>query len=544
MAVTITDLRTTRNEADTTTGWAGSASPSVFTVDPNPVEATGHLGQVVNNTRAYLVNTATAINLSNTLVYVWFLPGPSMGDTATDGFGITLGDGTNRVQFKIGGSDKSVFRHNIGIPAYNCMVIDTANLPDSPYVWNGVASNLNLNAITEIGSGCRTTLKAIGGVANVFTDVVRFGNLGLRIAGGTSGSPGKFKEISDLDGSTADGRAYGIFRELGAGVFGMQGPLVFGNTTGSDSSWFEESNTTVVLEDRGLGKDKYKFTINDNGVGTTTLKFGIKLGSGVDALGSDGVNILSTFTVGGEWDSATDTNVTDVFVYGSTFNSLTEGISFRDPQEFINNSFIGCGQINPNNAVMVNSDIINSIADSALLWNFNGNTSGKLDGCSFLSSGIGHAIELGSNTPTNINFNSIIFTNYGANNTTNAAVYNNSGKEINITIAGGTIPTVRNGAGSTTNIIAGLVTITLSNLQPNTEIRVYEDDFGQNGDEIDGIENSSTSFSFSVEEGKTINIIINNLFFLPADIWGFIVPSSNTTIPISQFPDRQYFNPS
>jgi len=542
MAVTITDLRTLRNGADATTGWVGSVAPLLFTSAPNPVELTGHLGQAVNNTGAYLVHQATAIDLTDTLIYVWFLPGPAMATTANDGFGIVLGDGTNRIQYKIGGSDKSVFRHNIGVPAYNCLIIDTASLPATPNVWAGSAASLNLAAITEIGSGCRTTLKAIGGVANVFTDVVRYGNGGLRIAGGTSGSPGKFQEISNSDGSTTDGLAYGVFRELGSGVFGMQGSLTFGNATGTDSSWFEETNTTIVLEDRGLAKDKYVFTVNDNGVGTTTVKLGVKIGSGTSALGSDGVNITSTFAVGGSFDSSTDTNVTDVFIYGSTFTSLTGDITFRDPQEWINNSFVGCGQINPNNAIMVNSSITNSVATSALLWDFNGNPSGKLDGCDFLSSGTGHAIELGSNTPTNITLNNITFSNYGADGTTDAAIYNNSGKEINITIAGGTIPTVRNGAGSTTNIISGLVTITLTGLKTNTEIRVYVDDAGQNGDEIDGIENSSTSFSFSVSEGEIINIIINNLNYLPADIWGFVVPSNNTTIPITQFPDRQYSN--
>jgi hypothetical protein len=543
MAVTITDLRTTRNEADATTGWVGSATPTLFTSNPDPVESTGHLGQVVSTTRAYLVHQATAINLTNTLIYVWFQPGPAMSSTANDGFGVVLGDGTNRIQYKIGGSDKSVFRHNIGVPTYNCMVLDTANLPATPYVWVGVAANLNLAAITEIGSGCQTTQKSVGGVSNVFTDVVRYGNGGLRISGGASGTPGKFKEISDLDGSTTNALAYGVIRELGDGVYGIQGSLTFGNATGTDSSWFEETSKTLVLENRGLGKDKYVLSVNDNGVGTTTVKFGTKIGSGVDALGSDGVSILSTFEVGGQWDSATDTDVTDVFVYGSTFNSLTEGVIFRDPQEFINNSFVGCGQINPNNAIMVNCNIINSITTSALLWNFNGNTNGKLDGCSFLSGGTGHAIEFGSNTPANITLTNINFSNYGADTTTNAAIYNNSGKELNITISGGNTPTVRNGTGATTNIISGLTTITLTGLKTNSEVRVYEDDAGQNGTEIDGIENSSTSFSFSATSAAVINIMINNLNYLPADIWQFTVPADNTSIPISQVTDRQYFNP-
>jgi hypothetical protein len=299
---------------------------------------------------------------------------------------------------------------------------------------------------------------------------------------------------------------------------------------------------TIIFEDRNFLTTRYKFFITDNASGTTTFKLGDKIGSGTSALGNNGVSILSTSAVGGSFDSATDTDVTDVFIYGSTFTSLTEGLSFRDPQEWINNSFIGCGQITPNNAIMVNSGIINSVATSALLWNFSGNTSGKLDGCSFLSSGSGHAIELGVNTPTGITFTNISFSNYGASGTTNASLYNNSGKAISVTIAGGDIPTIRNGAGASTNIISGLVTITLSNLKSDSEIRVYTDSSGVNGTEIDGTDSSGTDFSFSVASSIVINIMINNLSYLPADIWGFTVPSSDTTIPISQFIDRQYFN--
>jgi hypothetical protein len=366
----------------------------------------------------------------------------------------------------------------------------------------------------------------------------------LTVTGGTSGTPGKFSEIELEDRTTTDLKAHGIIRELGPGVYGVQGPIRFGNPTGTSSSWFEDTNVTLILEDRNFLKTRYKFFITDNGTGTTTFKLGTKVGSGTTATGTNGVNILSTFDVGGQWDSATDTDVTDVFIYGSTFNSLTEGVIFRDPQEFINNSFVGCGQINPNNAIMVNCSIISSIATSALLWNFNGNTNGKLDGCSFLSSGTGHAIELGSNTPTNITLTNINFSNYGADATTNAAVYNNSGKLLNITITGGNTPTVRNGSGASTTLISGVTTITLTGLKSNSEIRVYFDSSGVNGTEIDGTDSSSTSFSFSTTASSLINIMINHVSYLPADIWQFTVPSDNTSIPISQVVDRQYLNPA
>jgi hypothetical protein len=551
MAVVVTDNRIVWSDADSATNWSATATAAA--ADPVPVEATNRIGYVVGAATQDAFFTSTARALNNHIVYCWVF-GRIVADTLVNGgYSIHIGDGTNRVAYHVAGDDVAGFRHESGPVGWQCLVLDTANLPSTKTIRAGSEATLLTNlstSITQIGTTCKSLLAAPGMSPTYAADIIRIldpavnDGCAITVTGGASGTPGKFSEIAVEDRSTGDQKAHGVIRELGPGVFGVQGPMRFGNPTGTASSWFEDKNVTIILEDRNFLTTRYKFFITDNGVGTTTFKFGDKIGAGTSALGNNGVTILSTSDVGGSFDSSTDTDVTDVFIYGSRFVSLTEGISFRDPQEWINNSFVGCGQINPNNAIMVNSEIVNSVASSALLWNFNGNTNGKLDGCSFLSPGTGHAIELGSNTPTGITFNNISFSNYGASGTTNAAVYNNSGKHIAITIAGGTIPTIRNGVGALTTIISGLVTITLSNLKTNTEVRIYQDSGGLNGTEIDGIENSSTSFSFSVASSSVINIIINNLNYLPADIWGFTVPSTDTTIPISQVIDRQYFNPA
>lgn len=90
--------------------------------------------------------------------------------------------------------------------------------------------------------------------------------------------------------------------------------------------------------------------------------------------------------------------------------------------------------------------------------------------------------------------------------------------------------------------IENTVQVTLSGLKPNTEVRVYLDDDGDNGAYLAGIESSGTSFSFNVLENRVINIMINNLGYLPADIWQFNTGTTNSFVPISQFIDRQYFN--
>lgn len=89
-----------------------------------------------------------------------------------------------------------------------------------------------------------------------------------------------------------------------------------------------------------------------------------------------------------------------------------------------------------------------------------------------------------------------------------------------------------------------LTTITLTGLKANTEVRVYTDNAGVNDVVVDGNDDiDGGTFSFQAEAGSTINIMINNLNYLPADIWGYVVPSTATSIPIAQFVDRNYVNP-
>jgi hypothetical protein len=95
------------------------------------------------------------------------------------------------------------------------------------------------------------------------------------------------------------------------------------------------------------------------------------------------------------------------------------------------------------------------------LWNVNLDPAGYLDGCSFSMGAGGHGIELGPNTPGTIDFNDINFNGYGADGSVDAALYNNSGKAITINVNGGTTPTVRNGTGASTTIVAGAVTVAL-----------------------------------------------------------------------------------
>jgi hypothetical protein len=466
MAITLTDNRTIISDADATTGWTGSNTVSLFTTDPDPVEVTGCLGMVVSNTtqNAYFTLSPSVDMSGGFIIYMWIFHRAILDTRTNGGLMIQIGDGTNRRGYHVAGADIAGFRHDTGPSLWMCLLLDTGNLPTQFTTFAGSAQP-NLTAINQVGIGFKTLAKAVGGATNCFWDLSRYGNpsstngAGMTVAGGSSGDPGTFLDLATADRSTASGDARGVVRELGAGLFGVQGQLIFGNSSGTSSSWFEDKNVAVAFESRGLTNDKYKITIVDNGVGTTTFRLGTKIGTGSDASGGDGCLIVIPTGVGGEFDAATDADVTDVFIYGSTFSGFTNGIKLRSGQEFIGCAVNASGTIDSGGATLVNSTIATSIDTSALLWNTNANTSGKLDGISFISTGTGHAIELGPNTPNEITFHGINFSGYATSDgsTGNESLYNNSGKAITINIAsGGAVPTVRNGTNASTTIVASV----------------------------------------------------------------------------------------
>lgn len=477
MAVTVTDNRTIINEADANTGWTSTNTLTPGTAEPTPIESTGRLGIVVSTTTHNSYVTLTSTNMSaGYLIYFWLGHRAELDTRANGGLMLQLGDGTNRVGYHVAGSDILGFVHFAGPVTWQCLVLDTANLSGfASTTFAGSAASLNLTAITQVGVAFKTLVKAVGNVENCFIDIGRHMNPGandgcaLTITGGASGDPGTFAEIATADRQIGNLQAHGVIRELGSGLYGVQGPIRFGNPTGTDSSWFEDKNVAVSFETRYFQTTKYKIVIVDNGTGTTTFRLGTKVGSGATATGTDGCSLVAASGIGAQFDSGTDTDVTDVFIYGSTFTGFTEGIILGPGQEFIGGQINLSGTITGGGATLVNTQVAGSTAATALLWNVNNDTDGNLDGMGFTMGSSGHAIELGANTPSTINFNEITFTGYAATDgsTGNEALYNNSGKHITVYISGGDVPTVRNGSGATTTVEAS-VPISIKVIDPAT----------------------------------------------------------------------------
>ena len=192
----------------------------------------------------------------------------------------------------------------------------------------------------------------------------------------------------------------------------------------------------------------------------------------------------------------------------------------------------------------------------AVFWNVAADPNTRLDDSSFISGGTGHGLKFGSNTPgdpTEISLNNVIFSGYGGtpgsnlveeSGSTDAAIWNNSGKHLIINILGtGTTPSVRNsGAGSTTTIVAGQKTLTLTGLIVNSEVRIYA-----HGtiNELGGVENSGTSFQYSYTYAAEtyVDIVVHKEDRIYYRIENYLLANTDASLPITQQFDRQYENP-
>lgn len=553
MAVIITDHRTVINEADSTTGWTGVNS--LFTSNPDPVESTGCLGSVISTTTSDVYFTITATDYSDDIIYIWTRPFGTMDTLTNGGIGVYLSDGTNSVSFHIAGSDSSSFRYNEGPVEWQCVAIDTTALPTLLTNRGGTPANLNLASITRVGITYKTLQKALGGVSNCFTDIMRYftpganDNCAITVSGGTSVDPGNFLQLALADRGTGDLQAYGVFHRLATSSYGIQAPIRFGDT-GTGSSWFEDFNSTVVFEARDFATTRYKIFITDNGVGTTTFKLGNKVGTGTTATGSDGCNIIVPSGVGAEFDSQTNTNVTDVFLYGSFFSGFTNGFKMRTSQEFIDSTLTLSGTFSPKGALVYNSTVSSPSANVGMIIDSPSEVSNVVNS---LFSGCNNAIEI--TAAGEYDFDNLTF----IGNTYD--ILNSSTGTVTINALNGTnVSTFINTNGGST-VINNAKTFTITNVAANTEIRILRQSDLVELAGAEDVGNTTPGTFNTVIATDPVNsgrYTVSYTYSYSADIDVFVVAHSlsfqwlrskatlsdtNSSLQISQLSDRQYQNP-
>jgi hypothetical protein len=547
MAVTIVDRRTTVTTAENTTNWTGAG----FGVQSTDVaEGTNAVAAALNIASGPVYFTSgTSVNLSNTLVYVYASNNaiqPEWNVTIPP-LGLLIGDGTNRIAFRMSGSDKRSFSHSDGPTSWQSLVVDGStitqlNTDGLVYVQNGSLGALNSSAITQFGAQFQTLSKAIGGGYNVTVDIIRYGNDGIYVIGGSVSDPGTCLNIATSDRSRSANTAHGLFREYAPTAFGVQGPLTFGE---SGNSYFSDRGVVIVYEDRYVADGKYyfdvagtnaqnnQFRLRDSTITTAGPSLTVRIKNDVNYCEFNNVSFVS---LGSTISFPYDTNP------GAGRTHITNNCTFTE-----------CSTVDPGSIVFQNNTISGSISSISVLINSINGPNNWSD-LSFNSSGSGHAIGIASaGTFEFINFN---YNGYATSNgsTGNEAIFNYSGGEVTINVTGGqTPPSVYNFGSSTTNIIstANVNILGLPNtvgLANSTEIRVYDrsqinPNIGFTTTEFVGVgteNHTSEVYSFTVGLGATFDLRILNLDYIPFFLSNQSADNNPTNIPVSLVKDRVY----
>ena len=364
--------------------------------------------------------TATALTSGDlSASYTWMThttPG-SLDTKANGGLRVVMGSSSAAYnEYYYAGKDTIDY----GAP-WICAVVDPENATAS----TGTVTHANIDTYGVVA-------KLVGGPtkgAPLGIDAIRQGRT-YDCTEGEIANPADFEGFAAKNDLLAN--RYGQFQGVPgiSGSYTMQCHLSFGTAT--TPCYFVAENASISLNDLEFVDPDFQLFEVVNG-GSTVRWSNITVSAvGTNAKG----DFLATSSLLIEHTACTF-NGMNTFTYDG--NSTITGTKFN-----------GCGVITQTSATF-DSCIIDSCPPILA------NNPSLITDCDFTSSGTGHAVEL-TNTGTYNweNTNS----GYGADGTTDAVVYNNSGGHINLNVIGnGTTPTVRNGTAATTTVISGTVTV-------------------------------------------------------------------------------------
>ena len=470
-----TDLRTQLNDceddAQTFTTSGAQLGTSTLTGQFYEGSASVEVQHSNNNDRTSTTGDSAGstfnLDFSDTTVYI--LVKDNLIDTyeqSTGGNGgaqLVLGDGTDLIGYPVGGNNA------VGLPLtpfYNCYKLDVsvvvASPPSNVAVYSGSEANLDQTAITVVGYGSLHLAKAQGSIPNVNIDSITYianGSYALRINGGSSGTPETMADVAGDDITNG----WGMVGNPLADQYQFFAPTEWGEPAANADAYFSATNEQWYW----LGNNSGGHTI-----GSGNFPFRV-VGNATDTV-SFVLDTVVIVNIGAraEFDISSS-NVTTLEITDVSFTDL--GAITGPPNDSGNKTLT---RISLNNCDQANFDDVDIIdltvngttdANGAIVLDTAGN-SDNIIGAVFNSDGTGHAIYI---TATGTyDFDAWFFNDYGADTTTDAVVYNNSGGAVTINILnGGDTPTVRNGTGASTTINNNVI-YTLNSVTEGTAVVV------------------------------------------------------------------------
>jgi hypothetical protein len=543
MANQITDNRTSiavaQTSAPASETWEASGGGGSITEDTDIfIQGTTSVAEQITSTRrVMLYDNGTDLNLANGHLYIWVNCGiVGLLDTKANG-GLTIrftgATSTDFFEFEVGGSDSWPTAVQGG---WVMFVVDTEATPSATGGTPPATSAVRKVGITAVTGGTMTKT-----VDNTWVDAIWFlgdGNPGIIVEGRNAGTT----DWNSADIVTQLGSSTGMFKPGPGGTYVINAPIQFGiNDTSTHG--FTDTNAVWLWETQEFAAtDLYSISALGNSGGTTNVTFGVKTGTGADATGAQGLIITAESTAVRWAMDFDDPDLDSIGLYGCQF---IHGGTFQLDDAAVDLAsclFLDCTQAQVSNATIVRASVVDANTADGTAFMITDDF-GDIANCSFEFSD-GHAIEITSTAVSSQNNVGNSFAGYtNSVNSTDAAILHSSAGSLTINSSGGSnlnTNSYRNtGGGSVT--INNNVSTTLSGLVNPTEVRVYS---AGTTTELAGQEDVTTgSFVFSLGAATNVDIRIFAVSYEPADILGYTVGSSDTTIPVQQRFDRNYSNP-
>lgn len=267
-------------------------------------------------------------------------------------------------------------------------------------------------------------------------DAIRYGRGQIKAEYGST-SDGYATFVGMAAANDADSAKWGLF-SLQFGSYIWKGLMSLGTATNAVD--FRDANRNIVIDDTPRAYAAFN-RVEIRNTSTRVDWTAINIAPyNASALSKGQFEVVDDADV--NFNSCTFTDM-DTFIFKS--NSTVLNTIFRRCALVTQNGavFNGCTFDQPSGAVGLLSDDLNDI-----------------DNTTFVSDGTGHAIELTSaHLGTSKTLTNVFFSGYGSDGTSNAAIYNNSGGAVTITITGGDSPTILNGTNASTTIVTSARTI-------------------------------------------------------------------------------------
>lgn len=442
------------------------------------------------------------------------------GLQSANGLEIRVGSGTNAYhEITIAGTDSPVPAYQ-SYPAVGGLIVVPVD-PNIAGYRTASSGNPNLAAASYFGlvaNFVSSTAKS----ENVGLDAIDIG-AGLLLVGGDGASvDGTYQDFVATDQNVITNR-WGFATALeGGAVIKAFGKWQIGSAV---ATGFSDTSSAILWPDHFAAAGFSGISVDLTNALTAVV-------DGTTQTGLGNTNIADSrpdYTVSGTLGTATLKHTLNNF----RNYHLTAGCSVIDAN-------VQAASIIQNGASITNSTLrTNSLAGVGALVD---PLFSDLSGVSFVQTGTGHAIQI--NTPGAYTFNDLTFSGYGADGSTSAAIYNNSGGLAVINITGGNSPTVRNGAGATTDVVNS-ISLTLTNVAQGSEVTIV-----RNSDDVELFHTESVGASGEVtygfsgsQTGTSVRVLVHEVTQYENLNFNTTLPGSNSTIPINQTIDRNYSNP-